>query len=64
MFDDPNFSITAIKSSHGTELEKGGVRGVGEGGLGDGKGGPERLFGRGSGLIGGDKEVIHLTSHL
>ena len=61
MFDDPNFSITAIESSRGTELEKGGVRGVSEGGLGDGKGGPERLFGRGSGLIEGDKGVNSLN---
>ena len=61
MFDDPNFSITAINSSHGTELEKGGVRGVGEGGLGDGKGGPERLLGKGSGLIEGHEGVNSLN---
>ena len=56
MFDDPNFSITAIESSRGTELENGGVRRVS-----DGKGGPERLFGRGSDLIGGDEGVNSLN---
>ena len=61
MFNDPNFSITAIESSHGTELEKGGVRGVGEEGLGDGKAVPERLFGRGSGLIEGHEGVNSLN---
>ena len=61
MFDDSNFSITAIESSHGTELEKGGVRGVDRGGSCDGTGGPERLFGRGSGLIGGDERVNSLN---
>ena len=61
MFNDPNFSITAIESSRGTELENRGVRGVGRGGAVDGKGGPERLFGRGSGLIGGDEGVNSLN---